>query len=591
MVSSFRLILHRSAGLLLGVVLVAAPAFGQDPADSDAQALPEIAPREFEIRGQLEINFPSLERQPLRGFASPPAVPTIPPDHAPRVDAYKQQRSSLPEALPEPLATDPGLAPAPPPANGFVEVQAGRYLSRSAQGVVSLPLSTTETVSIEGAYRGTEGFEPFDDRTVETPSDVARGAVRFDTDRSGVAFGAEVHGFVDDYALYGAVPTPTAPPSPRLDPPERDGRSGGLALDLATRGSIPVTARLAYDRTRYDTRLQPDSLGAAESFDEGRLQASASVEFPVGLSVARLDATVATAGLGGNGAFQGDVASFDGGGSALVVQQGPFRAFAGARLLAFSALNDPDATRPGEASATFLAPYGRGEWSPDPTLVVYAQNTPRITPNDLPSLYAESPFLDHAPAVQPTLETTRFEAGVVYTVGGVRLEGHGGYRYAPNFLFFAPASRAGYDPADSFVDAGYDSARILEAGARIALHGADRVQASASLTLRDGTLTGPDTAIPNFAPVVAEGAVTVSFADDRGFVEVAGTVEGARPIDRTEDETVGTYAEVDVDGSFAISPLLDVVVGLHNLGAGTLERWNGYPRPPAVVSAGLRIHW
>lgn len=565
-------------------------AWAQEDGDSGAQELPEIAPQEFEIRGQLQINFPSLERQPLRGFAAPSSVPTLPPNRMPHVEPYKQERSSLPEALPEPPTSTARLATAPPPANGMVEAGAGRFLTRFARGRLSVPVSTAETISLRGAYDGTEGFEPFDDSSVETPSDVVTGALRFDSRRRSATVGAEIHGFVEDYSLYGAQPIPTTvPTAARLVAPDRSGQSGGIALDLSTHGTIPVTASLAYDQSHYETQFQPDSIADASSFDEGRLRADASVEFPVGLSVARLDATMTTAGLDGNGAFSGDVATVDAGGSALVVQQGPFTAFAGARLLAFSALADPTAASPGETSGTFVLPFGRGEWSPDPTLTLYAQNAPRLVEHDLPSIYATNPFTTHAPAVQPTLETTRFEAGVEYTVGTVRLTGHGGYRYAPNFLYFAPTSEPGFE--GGFFDTVYDSAQIFEAGGGLALLGSDRVQASATLTYRNGTLNTTDTAIPNFAPFVAEGMVTVSFSDGRGFLEIAGTLESPRYVDRREDETVGTYAELDVDGSFAVSPLLDVVAGVHNLGAGTLERWDRYERPPAILTAGLRIHW
>ncbi|PSQ99939.1 MAG: hypothetical protein BRD51_01225, partial [Bacteroidetes bacterium SW_11_64_17] len=49
--------------LALAILLVAVPTvYGQDP---DTTQLPEIAPREIEIRGERQIDLPSLERQPL----------------------------------------------------------------------------------------------------------------------------------------------------------------------------------------------------------------------------------------------------------------------------------------------------------------------------------------------------------------------------------------------------------------------------------------------------------------------------------------------------------------------------------------------
>jgi len=555
---------------------------GEAPRSSDPQ-LPEIAPQEIEIRGELQINFPSLERQPLTGFATTPSLPTFPADHLPTTERYKQPLDQLPQSLPQVEALPSGIASAPDPATGLLEAGGGRYFHRFTRGRITLPATSSETFSIQGDYAGSNGFEPYDGRSVSTPYDHLDGSVQFDSRRTNTVVGARLYGFYDDYSLYGALPTELA----LAATPERTGSQIGGAASFRWRGPVPVSIGLSYDRTEYDTQARPPSDADALTFDEGRLTARGSVEFPVGPSTASLDARVTTSGLDGGAAFDGDVVAFDGGGRALLVDQGPVQVHGGVRLLTFTAQNDPQATNPGETSATFFTPSVNATWSPTRSLTVYARNTPRLQSHDLASVYGDNPFAQHAPSLQPTLETTNAEGGVRVTTGPVRLTGRAGYRYAPSFQYFGPPTSLPY--SDGVFEVNYASARVLHGGAGIALHGFDRVQASLDLTVRDGQLTTGDRDIPNFAPLTVDGMVTVSFAENRGFVKLTSTILGPRPLDVSGNADVDTYAEVDLEGSYAVSPLLDVVASIENIGA--MERWNRYPRPPAVFSAGLRIHW
>ena len=93
---------------------------------TDTTRLPELAPREIEIRGEREIDLPALERQPLTGFASPPRVPTVPADHQPYVGSYQQTLDDLPESLPIPETVTEPMRPAADPATGFLEGGSGR---------------------------------------------------------------------------------------------------------------------------------------------------------------------------------------------------------------------------------------------------------------------------------------------------------------------------------------------------------------------------------------------------------------------------------------------------------------------------------
>lgn len=573
--------------MLLAWSLGPLTAHAQDDPQRDPQ-LPEIAPREFEIRGQAQVSFPSLERQPLQGFASPPSVPTLPPQRVPHTNAagYKQTLGDLPASLPEAPAVSSRLQTVPPLTRGSLSADLGRYLTRSVRGVLAVPVSGTETLAFEGQYDGTNGFAAYEDPEVDTPYNTTAATVRFESRRERLTFAADVHGFVDSYQLYGVQAQPGAPGAPPI--PDRSGRSIGTDLRLTTDGALPVHVGLAFDQTGYETN--PGTTRAAIPFDESRLALDGAVQFPVGISDVDLDARFATAGLN-SGAFAGDVVAFDGGGDALAVRVGPYTVRAGVRLLAFRSLVDPGADAPGEVTATFIAPTVDASWTVLPTLRLYARNAPRLRMHHLAELHRRNPFVGATPRVQPTLETTNVESGVDVSAGKVRWQAYGGFRYAPSYLHFVPGPDdlgTGLAQGSTFAPA-YDGARLWRAGTELALEGQTAAQATLRMELRNAVLTGADVAVPNVSSFLLEGATTLGFADRKGTVTLGASVEGPRYIDRREDEQVSALIDFDVDAAYAITPAIDVRLGLHNLGA--VERWERYPRPPAVLTTGFRMHW
>jgi hypothetical protein len=204
-------------------------------------------------------------------------------------------------------------------------------------------------------------------------------------------------------------------------------------------------------------------------------------------------------------------------------------------------------------------------------------------------LYTRAPYAEHAPSVRPTLYTTKAESGFLLSLGPVRFQPSAGYRYAPNYRYFQDTNG---NPSGGPFPVEYGSARIIHGGAEIALQGITGVEASASVTVRDGTLRiGDNPSIPYFSPLVADAMFSVSFADQRGLIQTTGTIESPRPTTPSGATEVGTYVSVDVEGSFALSSLLDIVVRAENLGPGAPEKWARYARPPSMVMGGFRIHW
>lgn len=554
----------------------------QEQDTTDEQQLPEIAPREIEIRGELQLSFPSLQRQPLRGFATPPTVPSVPPDRTAYTASYKQQLDTLPESLPAPEAVSQPVSAPQSPKEGLLEFGAGRYLSRFLKGRFSLPLTDNQRLSVHADYRGTDGHSPFDAADVSTPSDDIEGRVQFESRHEAVTVLADVHGSAKRYTLYGrpAVVQDTA-----ASPPDRTGTTGGTTLQVRTHGPVDADLRLSYDQTQYATQLDPTD-DATTTFSEGRLHAAGSATFSLAGVQTRLDLSGFRSSLGGDEPSH-TAHSVEGGGSLRFLDTDRAAVRAGGRFLAFEAPADPTIAGVPSATAQYVVPAGRAELALSDGATVYAQNTPGLEKQGLTNLYATNPFAEHAPSLRPTLFTTDAEAGLAVSVGSVRLRATGGYRYAPSYRFFA----APQGPATGAFRARYASAEILQGGAELALQGVAGVEASAGVTIRDGTLVGDDVAIPYFSPVVADAMVSISFADQRGLLQTTGTIESPRPIDRAESDEVDTYVHFDLEGSYELTSLLDVVLRVQNLGLGAPKRWARYPRPPASVMAGLRIHW
>ncbi|PSQ74729.1 MAG: hypothetical protein BRD39_01380 [Bacteroidetes bacterium QH_9_64_21] len=532
---------HTPPLLALAVLLVAVPTvFGQDP---DTTQLPEIAPREIEIRGERQIDLPSLERQPLTGFSSPARVPAVPPDRTPYVGSYRQTLDALPENLPIPETVSEPMEPATDPAQGFLEGGTGRYLSRFFEGRVGVPLSANDRLSLHGQYTGIEN-NPDDD-----------------------VADARAHGGAQRYALFGASPSDS----------EREAFTAGGAFRLRTLGDRPTRVEMRYDNTEYTSRRDSTSVFSQQQFS---LTGSGTLPLPLR---PHLDGTLRRSWFGGD-PTDDPAFSLDAGGRLTAHETESTTVQAGARVLTYETPTRSTSTQGGTVSATFVAPSVRVEWAIADRTRLHIHNRPRLGDTSLDQLYATNPYAQHAPSLRPTLETTNAEAGLTVSLGTVRLVTAAGYRYAPAYRYFS------YDAQSGLYDVRYNSARILQGRGQIALQGIEGVQASLGLSVRDGTLTSRDTEIPSFAPITADAMLAVSFADGDGFLEAQTRFESPRDASLANDR-LDSYFTLDLEGTYALGDQAEIVARAEHLSSGTLTLWKNHPRPPAQVSAGLRLNW
>ncbi len=548
------------------------PESEQDPAD--APQLPEIAPREFEIRGELQIAFPELNRQPLTGFASPPSRPSVPTNRTPYVAPYKQALEGLPDRLPVPETVSAPVQSAPSPRTGFLEAGTGRYFSRFATGHFSVPLSPHEQVSVRADYTGTEGFTPFSDRTLETPSDALDGHIRLDSRRDPVHLSVAADGLIDDYTLYGVAQSPGA-----SFIPDRTFYSGQVSGRLQTVGTTPAELGVRYGQNQYTTTR---SSTAETTFRERRVSVDGALELSLNGREGRVDGLFSRSVLGGDvpGGTEFDL---DAGASAQVLQSSGLTVRAGGRVLWTEGPSFPEQAQSPTSSSTFVLPTARAEWDAAPWATVFAENTPRLDGSSLRTYHHQNPYTELAPPARPTVYTTDAQAGVDLTRGWLRVQLDAGYRYSPSYRFYQP-QRGQFAVA-------YESARIFHGGGRLALQGLDHVQAALGLSLRDGSLPARDTDIPYFASVRANGMLSVTFADGDASLQATGTLEGRRTTDLTGADELDPYLAVDVEGSYSVTSTIDLILRAENLSPNAPEQWLGFPRPPTQITGGFRIRW
>ncbi len=562
--------------------------------DPNRPVLPDIAPRVVEIRGQLEISMPSLERQPLMGFNPPPTVAPIPPDRRPFVEEYKQESVDLP---PSPLQ-----APEPPsvaslisrqPRNGIMEAAAGRYLSRMIRFRSEWPLSDPTAVYSKFDYEGSDGHEPLDERFASF--DAVDAMVGLQYLARGAAAGFEIDGFLNNYSLYAAEFSAFA--GELEDAPEREGRGGGVSAWMRTQAAGPVDfdARIRYGTTLYQT-LATDAAEVEANFEteESTLDANADLRIPFAPGQS-LRSDVRFTGLGrGDDAVGGTVRMLDAG---VGIQIGFARGLeltALGRLMTYAAedhkvINDVEE---GGDENTFVSIDVIANLYPAEGVRFYVQNRPHAEHHTLAALHRKNPYLVDGPVVQPTVYTIDARGGGHLVKGVFEAEIFAGFQQAPNYLYFTRSTDAeSYGYGSHLLSTHYDEASIILFGGDVSVNLPSGLNATVGLTVRDGRLTQDDTEIPYFGPLVGRGSISYSFAEGRGFLQAIGEYEAARYVDVPETRKLGDFFDLDLQGSYDLTPSLGAVVRFQNLSAGYLERWEGFERSPFVLMGGLRVRW
>ena len=268
--------------------------------------LPDLAPREVEITGDLTIVFPALRRQPLVGFNPPPIVPDIPASRLPYAEAYKQPSADLPPS--------PVLAPDPPevsaianrtPMNGMMSASFGRHFDRSLAAEIAMRYTLTSSALFNIEYRGTDGHEPIAGSSANSGFDFLTSSLRLSTGLGPVVLSSAISGFKRSYSLFGLNPVLG---SGAVSDPIRDLNGGLLALGISSKPGAKYDARLSFKGglTTVDTEVYEPTVRVdpATTRDEKFLTTTGKLSIPITDGFIAFSATGSTSGLD-SGSFPG----------------------------------------------------------------------------------------------------------------------------------------------------------------------------------------------------------------------------------------------------------------------------------------------
>ena len=589
--------------LAAGLVTFSADVAAQlTPADS---TLPELAPSEYEIRGQANVILPPADRPPLTGFETPPRVAQIPEGRRPYTEDYRQNRSDLPASpigRPEPPAIS--SLSGREPINGEFEASAGRYLSRLVRARVGLPLSGAEAFVARVLYRGSDGHQPFDTEpydALRTGYDVLEGSAGISSNHTYFSAGGMVEGYAENYTLYGARRTivPTIPTVP-----ERRGTDAGAQAWLTTRGEnrAVIDVRVRYGVTKYEDDWVvggPMDDRTTPTLSENRLNAGFTLRTPFATNQGMLDAAFSTATLDGI-ANDNTTVEFSGAAGYGFRSGNSMEIMLGARLLTYTVSDNTSSGRTETLlSGTYVAPDVRLDVYPANGVKLYAQNTPRIQSNALAETFRRNPYLVSEPSIRPSLSTIDAEGGVSVYSGPLQLAARAGFQYFPRYLYFENAGDLESGFRAGVMAVRYDEARILSAGGDLSVVLPGGFQATVGATVRDGRLTfekpvsdeTDDSIIPYFGPIVGRGMISYSFLEGRALIQAVAEYESARYNDRDETRKIGDFFDADIVATYNVTPGMGIGIRLENLSAGYLDRWGNYPLSPTVIGAGINIKW
>ncbi len=566
-----------SAGLWL-------PTLAQVP-DTAQVVLPDLAPREVEIRGTLEISFPSLQRQPLVGFNPPPLVPQVSPDRQPYVEPYHEAArlyGAIALQRPEPPAI--ATIGSGRPARGLFEGALGRYVTRTFNGYLEQTFAGKLTSYGAIRYTGSNGFTPFADRPeIETPYSLLEA-------HTGLAYSGPVHaglelgGFSHTYRLYGLVETLA------FEAPQRwaTGGYGQLWLTPSAQSDLEGQLELRLSSSRYRTTYPEGFFSPmAETHRrlERRLDARGQLNFPIATSTLRLDVQGHVAGIDPSAFIASEIWSFAGGASLILPLGHAFQLNIGGRVLALEASTT-------HTRATYVSPILELEILLTSRSRLYVRQQPRIVPYRLDELLHEIPIVDDSAFPQPALHTIDVEVGSEVFVGSVRLQAAGGFRESPFERYAVLLRRLINLEPRYFTQLGYAQQRRYYAYSEVGITLPGSLQGSLRLTYQQARLSEVDRPVPYEPSWQGQFLLAYPFSGQRGLIQLTSSYRGVRYADLAQNRRVSPYWDVDGQITYQLTPAIGLIGQIENLTPKAYRTpWLGYPEPTLLLSAGMRIRW
>lgn len=550
-----------SLALLLAVPgLIQAQDPGSDP------TLPEITPREIEIRGEYRVVFPSLERPTLQELQPRTRVQALPLEGLPAASPIGFRIDTLPPLdLDPPEARYDGRSPLAPllsGMNGSLDVAGGRFTERRATADVQLPVSARTYLRLHGDYEGMNGAQPFDQRDARTAFDTGTGTLDLSYRGASWKLTSSVNGAYRQYDLYGAQGTP-----------ERTVSHIGTAHTLQVHDGLPLTWTVGYEGHDLET-------GSALSFPTQRFHTD--LEATIGLSAIdlRVEGAAELAGHLGNAAFSGDSRAGTLHGIVRLVDRPDLQVEGGASIMSMTT----NQARPGTPSAhTYGAPYALVEWRPDPRWMLYAEQRPSLTMHTPIDLAHSNPYLSGIPDLGGTAHTLDATAGVQWSAGTAQIDAHAGVTHSPTRRFFAQDNT-------SLFTLQYLEATTWTLGADATLQALAPWFGTLSLQYTGGSVADGN-GLPLVARTTGEATVGYQFAERQARLQLHLRGHSARDLSSAGTDTAPGFVAVGVSGDVQITPNIEVTAYVQDIGSNDATEWPGYPQPTARVGGGLRLLW
>ncbi|MDI6402152.1 hypothetical protein QLX67_09105 [Balneolaceae bacterium ANBcel3] len=148
--------------------------------DRPSSLLPDIDPQHIEIRGDFEVRFSGLSRQPILGFNPRPPVYRIDPDRMPFLESDEEIVASIPLSQLEPaLKPEQRFITFAERRNGYVEGGLGSFSSPELLALYEAPIRDNESIAAHFSFLSSDGDRDFSSyRDVDTGLQWSRTAER-----------------------------------------------------------------------------------------------------------------------------------------------------------------------------------------------------------------------------------------------------------------------------------------------------------------------------------------------------------------------------------------------------------------------------
>ena len=594
----------RMGAIACAVALLLTPAYSSSAQDTssvppqDAEGrpvLPDLAPREVEIRGQLQISFPSLQRQPLVGFNPPPRVPDIPLSRRPIIESYKVagpdfRQTALSPPDPPAVAALTGEGP----LTAEVEVSAGRYLSRHVHAVGSARLVSRQKLDVRIDHSGTDGdVVRANPAEVKNQSDDFSGSLGYRRAFAAATIGARLEGFASRYKLYGLDTTGTSGRF-ELNPD----RTAGSARESIWLSSAPgqeveyhVEAALRQSKIESDLFAVKTISDPGTERSERRGSISGSLAFPVSSAKGFLGGHFESAGLDADGLVGSDLSHTEF--TAGFRYTNPTLTFEGGAAALTSSFDEDDGSGdPVGRSATYVSPLFNLRLRTGDRVVFFAQNQPGVEPNGLTDLFTTNPWLVTEPRMQPSIRTIDAQTGIALFSGSVQLKAEARLKRSPNWGYFVASRGSGASQVEAgYFDLLYRDATVISLGGEMALSLPAELQLSAAAYYHDAELVDLDARIPHHPQLSGRGGLSYPFASGRGLLQVTGRFIGKRFADEQETVELDPYFDLDLYTRYDVTRSVGLVIRLDNIAPERNEIWRGYEESQLILSGGVRLIW